>query len=293
MLLRPLRLIPVLALPALAACEGAVTIDISATPPEDVESAILRIQTLRLSREDGTTQDIDLGDDFEVDTLDLSQGRTRALISNEELSTGNYTGATLLLEAESDTLDSRLILDDNSEVSLVLRSGSSLTAQSNFSVNEDDDTNVTLHVDLRSSLLVDANSAGDRIIAPRMRMIENSAAGSIAGNVDDQVLTDGGCDSDNQPDLGRVMYVFSGANISPEEIDGSVPDPITTALINRDAVNADYVAAFLPAGDYTLALTCSADLDDPLRFDGILFVTTRNASVSAGQTTTVNFSLTE
>lgn len=293
MLVPSLRLAPVLALSVLVGCEGAVNIDISATPPEDVESAILRIQTLRLNREDGTTQDIDLGSNFEIDAVDLSQGRTRSLISNEELSTGTYTGATLLLEAESDTLDSRLVLNDSSEVSLVLRSGSSLTAQTDFSVNEDDDTSVTLHLDLRSSLLIDANSAGDRIISPRMRLIENGDAGSIAGNVDDQLLTDGGCDNDNNPELGRVMYVFSGSNITPEEIDGTVPDPITTALINRDAVNADYVAAFLPAGDYTVALTCSADLDDPLRFDGILFVTTRNASVSAGQTTTLNFSASE
>lgn len=288
-----LRLAPVLALTALAGCEGAVNIDISATPPEGVESAILRVQTLRLNREDGTTQDIDLGDDLEIDLVNLSQGRTRALLSNEELSTGTYTGATLLIEAESDTLDSRLSYSDGSEVSLILRAGSSLTAQNRFSVNEDEDTRVTLHLDLRSALLLDANSAGDRIIAPRMRLIANDDAGSIAGNVDEQLLTEGGCDNDNDPQRGEVIYVFSGSNITADEIDGSTPEPLTTALINLDAANADYVAAFLPAGDYTLALTCSADLDDPLRFDGILFVTTRNASVSAGQTTTLNFSLSD
>lgn len=286
--LKSLRFAPVLALFALAGCEGAVSFDISATPPEDVESAILRIQTLRLTREDGTTQDIDL-DDLEIDAVDLGRGRTRALISSEELTTGSYTRATLLLEAESDTLDSYLIFNDGTEVSLTLNAGSSLAAAADFSVKEDDDTSMTLHLDLRSSLLLDSSNAGDRIIYPRMRLLDDSETGSISGNVDDALLSDSGCDSDNDPSLGRVMYIFSGADIIPEEIDGSLPDPVTTALVSRDTVNADYVAAFLPAGDYTVALTCNAELDDPLRFDGITFVASDTANVSAGQSTTLNF----
>ncbi len=288
MSLNCLRLAPVFALSALVGCEGAVSFDISATPPEDVESAILRIQTLRLTREDGTTQDIDL-DDLEIDAVNLSRGRTRGLISSEELTTGSYTRATLLLEAESDTLDSYLVFNDGSEVSLTLNAGSSLAAATDFSIKEDDDTSMTLHLDLRSSLLLDSSSAGDRIIYPRMRLIEDTEAGTISGNVEDELLSESGCDDDNDPSLGRVVYVFSGADIVPEEIDGSLPDPLTTALVSRDTVNADYVAAFLPAGDYTVALTCNADLDDPLRFDGITFVASDTASVSAGQSTTLNF----
>ena len=286
------RLAPVFALFVLAGCEGAVSFDISATPPEDVESAILRIQTLRLTREDGSTQDIDL-DDLEIDLVNLSRGRTRALISSEELSTGSYTRATLLLDAESETLDSYLVFNDGSEVSLTLNAGSSLAATADFSIKEDDDTSMTLHLDLRSSLLLDASSAGDRIIYPRMRLLENGDVGSISGNVEDALLSESGCESDNDPSLGEVMYVFAGTSITPEEIDGSLPDPVTTALLSRDSVNADYVAAFLPAGDYTVALTCNAELDDPLRFDGISFVAAESASVSAGQSTTLNFSASE
>jgi hypothetical protein len=53
----------------------------------------------------------------------------------------------------------------------------------------------------------------------------------------------------------------------------------------------EYTAAFLPAGAYTLAFTCQARVDDPEAEDPVLFVPVAGleASVTAGRTTTLNF----
>ena len=47
--------------------------------------------------------------------------------------------------------------------------------------------------------------------------------------------------------------------------------------------------AFVPAGAHTVAFTCAADDDDAELDDAITFSAPINATVVAGQTTTVDF----
>jgi hypothetical protein len=53
--------------------------------------------------------------------------------------------------------------------------------------------------------------------------------------------------------------------------------------------DANYRAAFLPAGRYTLAYTCQGDVDQPLTEEIIPFSSLISAIVTAGATTTANF----
>lgn len=272
----------------LVACEGAVNVDLSATPPEGVSAAIVRIDTVRFLSDDGNNRDVQLADDFQVDLNNLGRGGVQSLLREEDVGAGNYSGIELLLSADSDTLDS-YISDSNGDTSLILRAGRKVQANTAFSINEEDNTSLTLHFDLRSSLLLNATANGDREIAARLRLVKTGDSGTLSGNVATALLQQQGCDEDNDPSRGEVAYIFRGNAVNVDELDGVNAEPLTTALVSRDAAAADYVAAFLPAGDYTVAITCNADLDDPLRTDGIGFIANDTASVSAGSVTTLNF----
>ena len=286
------KLFPLLLSGALLACEGAVNIDFSATPPEDVDSAILRIKTVRLLGENENNQDIDLAQNFDVNLLATDRGSVRRLISNEEIPAGTYSGIELVLEAESDTLDS--YLNQNGEkTSLIVRAGRDTQASNSFRIKDEENSTITLHFDLRSSLLRDATADGDRELIPKLRLVDNDDSGTLSGDVATELLQQQGCDDDNDPSLGEVIYVFSGNNIVIDELDGQNAEPLTTALISRDAANADYIAAFLPAGSYTVAVSCNAELDDPLQDDGISFIASDTATITAGSSTTLNFELSE
>ena len=54
----------------------------------------------------------------------------------------------------------------------------------------------------------------------------------------------------------KVVYFFEG-DVTPDDIDGTDPDPVTTADAKFDEVSGDYLfRAVLMPGDYTVALTC-------------------------------------
>jgi hypothetical protein len=87
-----------------------------------------------------------------------------------------------------------------------------------------------------------------------------------------------------------AVYVFSGAGITPDDIDGIAPDPVSTASVKLDNMGVyRYKAAFLEAGSYTIAFTCNAAADDPTVDNALTFTGTTTVSVTANNTMTHNF----
>ena len=89
-----------------------------------------------------------------------------------------------------------------------------------------------------------------------------------------------------------AVYVFDGAGVAPDDVDGAGVEPVTSAFVVLDAGSGTfrYVAAFLPAGDYTAAFTCDAGADDPDLDDTLVFTGTASVTVTAQQATTLDFS---
>ena len=87
------------------------------------------------------------------------------------------------------------------------------------------------------------------------------------------------------------MYVFSGGDATPDDIDRDKGDPISTALVDEDLASStgfSYRADFLPPGDYTVAFVC-ADADDPDEDDALDFTLVPGAvPVVDNQTTEVD-----
>lgn len=190
-------------------------------------------------------------------------------------------------------MDSQIAFEDGSVHSLYVPSGSEsgLKLNRGLTVTAGGQSNFTIDFDLRKSVN-DPQGKPDFKLRPTLRIVDNIEAGHIAGIVDAALLTEASC-ADEDPATGNAMYVYEGAAVTPEDVDGGDPEPITSSLITLDSGSGEYKykAGFLAAGDYTVAFTCQADLDDPEKNDAVQFVQPIALTVTAGKTTTHDFTV--
>jgi len=139
----------------------------------------------------------------------------------------------------------------------------------------------TIDFDLRKSITVKGLQQGNPEfkLRPTLRVTDNSEVGHVKGQVDGTLLTDLCSDNSNY-----AVYIFEGSEAIPDD-EGSNNSPLTTSLVDDQF---QYEIGFINAGDYTLALTCMADADDPELDDDIVFVQTDSVSVISKMTTTLN-----
>jgi hypothetical protein len=123
------------------------------------------------------------------------------------------------------------------------------------------------------------------LMRPTLRLVDNANVGAIAGQVDAALVTTG-C-------LPKV-YVFEGNGVTPDDIEetaATTPDVdpllVVTVPVVSGATQYDYRAAFVSAGDYTVAFTCGDD--DPTTDDTLTFSPLQNATVRSNLISTVNF----
>ncbi len=217
-----------------------------------------------------------------MDLLSL-QGLTTAELLNElEIPAGVYS--EIRLRVIDDFPSTYVELDGGGIRELKVPSGSSsgLKIKGTWSIAEGQSSAYTIDFDLRKSIKK-AGASGKYIMNPVLRLVEDSTIGHIRGTLSVTYLTAQGCNL-SDPDSYRAVYVFEGAFVVPDDIDlsdnGDI-DPVTTATIVFDTNSGDYLyeAAFLPPGDYTVAYTCNANLEDPEDNEDLLFFGQQNATV--------------
>ena len=83
--------------------------------------------------------------------------------------------------------------------------------------------------------------------------------------------------------LWRSVYAFAGADVTADDLDGATPEPYSTTgiVLNTDSGQFSYALRFLPAGDYTLALTCRGNEDELGADDELEFGDGVNVSIQA------------
>ena len=121
-----------------------------------------------------------------------------------------------------------------------------------------------------------------------MRLVIDRDVGYIRGTVDPSFLTGRKC-SDADVDSHNAAYVYLGHDAVTDDINElstTSNPPVTTTTINYDKRKSLYIyeAAFLPEGDYTIALNCSADLEDLEADDDLPFFFTDNVSIIVSDT---------
>jgi hypothetical protein len=167
-----------------------------------------------------------------------------------------------------------------------------LKVNTTFEILPDMTNAYTLDFDLQKSI-TDPQSGVDYILRPTIRVVRSEQAGSIQGHVDASLI------SSLSGAEGCSVYVYDGNDAQTDDIyiPGGEPvpadhnNPVTAATVELNSQDELYAyhAAFLPAGNYTIALTCDVELDDPMTEDELTFYGAVNKMVYSGQTTTHNF----
>ncbi len=208
---------------------------------------------------------------LQIDLMDMNSGKSEKLLAGYELQSGNYQWIRLMVDTAG-TEDTYIVMKDGSEFELTIPSAdqTGLKLNRGFTVASGGTSDFTIDFDLRKSV---HESANGYLLRPTLRIVDNMSAGAIAGEIaTDLIVTD----------CTPAVYVFSGAGVTPDDVDGTDPDPVTTAIVKMDSDGKyTYKAAFLEPGTYTVSFTCDAEKDLPGTSEAIVFSGTADVPVTA------------
>lgn len=222
-----------------------------------------------------------------IDLLQLQGAKTAVLLNEVPIEVGTYSEIRLF--TSSDNSASYVETSDGGIHELKIPSGSSsgLKLKGEVTVTTQRDSAYIIDFDLLKSV-VKAGNSGKYNLKPVLRLISDSTVGHISGMVKSALLINDSCSDSNVDTFNRV-YVFEGHNQTPNDINQSDSDqitPITTSAVKYNIKNDQYAfeAAFLPAGDYTIAITCNANLENLDSDDELLFFGIQNVTVLKNNT---------
>lgn len=268
---------------------GTLSLSITDGPVDSASQVVVVFNAIEIKPEEGSSITINLDEPEMLDLLALQNGESAPLIQNEVLTAGNYNWIRLAVDADQGELDSYITLDDGTTHSLYVPSGSEtgLKLNRNFTIAAGRSVNFMIDFDLRKSVLEPNGQSSDYKLKPTLRVTDMTEVGGITGYINASLVADASCSE------GLAVYVYDGFDITPDD-EGSVTPPVTSALPTYDSLNDrfDYSLSFLSTGDYTVAVTCDADLDDPeIDEDDQTWgaVASANASVTEAETTSLNF----
>ncbi len=264
---------------------GSLTLSITDAPVDNATSVIVEFTSVELKKAGQENEVFEFDPPRQIDLFALQGGITESLLEGETVAAGDYQWARLTVNAERGVIDSFIDLDTGARHSLFIPSGSQigLKLNSGFTIDENGTSRFTIDFDLRKSVHAPAGLNDDYILRPALRLVEDELTGNITGTVDATLIVD---------PCSPAVYAFIGAGVTPDDVDGDEGDPISTGLVEMDETTGEfnYTIAFLEAGDYTIAFTCEADLDEPDVDDEIIFQQPQDATVTEGSDTVVDFS---
>lgn len=269
---------------------GTLSLAITDAPIDTAQSVFVQFSGVEVHSNSEGAQQFDFAEAKQIDLLNLQGSASEPLLEGVELEAGAYQWLRLKVDTEGD-LDTYIILDDGSSHELTVPSGAKTGLKMNrgFDLSVNGSVDFTVDFDLRKSITETSTAQGnlEYKLRPTLRITDNSEIGHIKGTVDGTFLTDN-CGGDSNP----AVYIFEGSDVSPDD-EGSATSPLTTSLLNEQS---QYEIGFVDAGNYTLALTCIADIDvvdvdnDEFGNDaGDGFVQTANVAIESKKTATYNF----
>ncbi|HKE46012.1 MAG TPA: DUF4382 domain-containing protein [Steroidobacteraceae bacterium] len=274
---------------------GTLSLGLTDSPVDEATSVIVQFSGVAFKREGQEPEMVQSLSPTprQIDLLQFQDGRATLLLDGVTLPAGHYEWLRLIVDNAPNVRDSYLVTNTGAECELRVPSGaeSGLKLNRGFNLPADGSVALTIDFDLHQSLHAPPGQQGSGLdctqavlLRPTLRIVDNANVGAIAGDVDASLV---GADC-----LPKV-YIFSGANVTPDDIEDSTPgtdvDPLTVAPVQvvSGATQFHYQAAFIPAGDYTVAFTCGDD--DPTNDDALTFSAPQNATVQANLISTVNF----
>ena len=260
----------------------AFSLRLTDAPIDGVVAVVVQFTEVRVRSTDGAWTSYVFESPASIDLLSLQGSKTADLLVNMPLDDGDYDEIRLFVDEAP--MATYVDLGSAGVKELEIKNGSKkgIKVSGEFSVSESRKASFVLDFDLRKSVKL---KKGKYELKPKLRLVEQFSSGHIRGMVDPAKLTlAAGC-SDDDVDTFNAVYVFKGHGAKVRDIDLSKKKPkgpLSTTLIKYDAATQSYMyeAAFLPAGEYTVAYTCNADLEDLDKDkDNLRFFGVRNATV--------------
>ncbi|HEY9051137.1 MAG TPA: DUF4382 domain-containing protein [Gammaproteobacteria bacterium] len=237
----------------LTACEnsdsqGNLNLAITDAPVDGADEVWITFDAVTIKPEQGDAQTYDVDPPKKINLLNLT-GTSSTELLNQPLDAGRYSWIRLSID---DADNSTYLVNSTGTHSLRIPSGNQtgLKLNRSFSIDADVETAFTIDFDLRKSIHM--TGSGSYMMRPTLRIVETSMAGSISGSIDPSLVTEG---------CYPGVYVFNEGD-PVDDMDG-VDDPVVALSISMsDNGTYNYTAGFLSAGNYTVAYTCEANLDD-------------------------------
>lgn len=247
-------------------------------PVDGALSVVVQFSAVEVHRAKGT-ETINFVPPKQIDLVKYSRGAWAYLADYVELPADDYLWVKLKVDAEAGVDDSYIILADETKHELQIPADAlaDLKVEMPFTLTSDGTANLTIDFDLRKSI---QQTVDGYVLRPALRMVDNAQSGTIYGAVNPGLLSDATCIE------GAAVYVYSGAGVTPTDISNSAGGPVTSTNV---AIYW-YTQAFLPAGTYTIALTCDGELDEPDEVNALTFLTQADVEVpDARQAAYFNF----
>lgn len=266
---------------------GRLTIGITDAPVDGATAVVVKFTAIELKPDSGDAMTINLDPAPSIDLLDLAGGSSRDLLSDREVPAGHYQWIRLLIEAQQNTPSSYIDMADGQRFPLFVPSGSEsgLKLIRGFTVAAGSASDFTIDFDLRKSVIAPPGQSPNYILKPVLRIVDNLRVGALRGTVA-AALVPTGCTPQ--------VYLFTGAGVVPDDLDvAAAPDvdPLVSVPVTLDAASGEYRfrADFLEAGVYTAAFTCDGALDTPEGEETLLFIGTRDVTISPNESTAITF----
>lgn len=282
--------------------EGALSLAVTDAPVDGAEAVVVTFTGVELLGEDGgVRQSFTFDAPQSIDLLALQGDNNQFLIQGEVVPVGVYEEVRLIVDTEDASCNNpsgepaSYITIDGVDYPLVVPSGgaSGLKVKGPLTVAAGGSASYTVDFDLRQSI-AERGATGCYNLRPVLRVVDNAQVGTLAGTVDGALLVDAACTSDPVTGEGAAVYVFSAAGTTPDDVDGTEPEPLTSSLLTPkpdDSGDFSYEVGFLLEGAYTVALTCQAGDDDPEADDAIEFDPVADVAITADAVTTQDFEL--
>lgn len=287
------KLLMIAGLGALISCGSGSDSDESArfslavtdAPIDQATQVVVQFTAIELKPRNGSSVVINLASPQSIDLLDLQNGETATLLDQHTIAAGQYDWLRLAVNAEFDNVYDSYIVFDNLQHELFVPSGAQtgLKLNQGFTVAEGQTARFVIDFDLRKSIVEPVGQPG-YFLKPTLRLIDLQQVGALSGEIAEARIISL-CQGE---ELGAV-YVYRGADVMPDDVDGRDPEPLTSVLVYRDDERYRYHVGFLATGNYTAAYTCDAVNDLPESDQPLVFTTPANVVISTNATTTLNF----
>ena len=261
----------------LGGCDGTLTADLATDPPADTAIRSVQVNLRGLDLPNGRRHTDDAGVSIRANwsTCWICATGIRCDCSRMRACRRQVTPACAALRRGRGR---ECRNEASGDIPLVLAEGAYATVDFSVEDQKSSTEKLSLMLDLRQSLSYE-KARNRYTLTPVLRSVSTDDAARIEGVV--TVV----CPLGTLLVPGEAAYLFAGKDVSPDDLDSAGVEPFATTSVVRSATTAlVYSLRFLPAGDYTLALTCNGNddvlgVDDDLRFRNVTNVRINNGDV--------------